>query len=127
MKTDLRKKKSLSERVTDLEQINQSTVLHFEAFLNQISEFVATSHATLMKIQDQEKQTQEWLQEFHRHVIAEYGKGPQSRVYGLIFTKRTSGKQKMVLVFAENFEDSLKICEEAFLQDNESFSEWQIE
>lgn len=120
-----KKERPLKDRIISDEDISLYT--EFQLLFNRVSEFVDTGKKTLGIIAAQEVQTQDWLKEYHRHIIAEYAKGPQSRVYGLIFLHRTEGRRKIVLVFAETFEDALKICEESFVQDNDRFSNWTIE
>jgi len=120
-----KKERPLKDRIISDEDISLYT--EFQLLFNRVSEFADTGKKTLGIIAAQEVQTQDWLKEYHRHIIAEYAKGPQSRVYGLIFLHRTEGRRKIVLVFAETFEDALKICEESFVQDNDRFSNWTIE
>lgn len=120
-----KKERPLKDRIISDKDISLYT--EFQLLFNRVSEFVDTGKKTLGIIAAQEVQTQDWLKEYHRHIIAEYAKGPQSRVYGLIFLHRTEGRRKIVLIFAETFEDALKICEESFVQDNDRFSNWTIE
>jgi hypothetical protein len=120
-----KKERPLKDSITELEKsITETDLQHLT---NIIAEFVDSGRRAFRLMSQKETETQDWLKEYHRHIIAEYAKGPQSRVYGLIFLHRTEGRRKIVLVFAETFEDALKICEESFVQDNDRFSNWTIE
>lgn len=112
------------KRETESGQDNNS---YLEKILKSLSDFVTSGNRTLGDILQHEKQTEEWLRQYHRHLIAEYAKGPQSKVYSLLFVNRKDGRRKMILVFAETFEESLKMCEVGLSQENELMADWQID
>lgn len=118
------RKRTLKDRTLDSEKKIQTSGANLETL---VSDFVDSGKKILGLISEEQKRTQDWLKEFHRHIIAEYAKGPQSKVYGLIFANKLDGRRKIVLLFAETFEEALKVSEEVFRTEGETFSNWIIE